>query len=191
MRTLAILALAGFLAFAGTDAALAQNAGYFQYNQFYVPGTYVGPTNGGLMLRTSSGASIILPQGLSFTVGGTRIDASSLVPGTYVQAIVPPGTGTFNSFDNGYVTWGSPYGTYQLPYQYLPTGVQQTRVNVLLANGNVVNVPLNAAWNMQRSQGARILTGNGRTVHVHSDGSYHDHGDGHHKHRGKGKGKRK
>lgn len=186
MRTLAILALAGFLAFAGTDAALAQNA--FQYNQFYVPGTYVGPTNGGLMLRTSSGASIILPQGLSFTVGGTRIDASSLVPGTYVQAIIPPGTGTFNSFNNGYVTWGSPYGTYQIPYQYLPTGVQQTRVNVQLANGNVVNVPLNAAWNMQRSQGARILTGNrGGNVHIHSDGSHHDHGN----QRGKGKGKRK
>lgn len=177
MRNLAILALAGFLAFAGADAALAQNTGYFQYNQFSVPGTYVGPTNGGLMLRTSSGASIILPQGLSFTVGGTRIDASSLIPGSYVQAWIPPGSGTFTSFDNGVATWGSPYGNYQIPVQYLPTNVQQTRVNVMLPNGNVVNVPLNAAYNMQRSQGGQVLVGN-------SNGN-HGHG------KNKGKGKRK
>lgn len=177
MRNLALVALAAFLAVAGTSAALAQT-GFFQYNQFHVPGTYVGPYQGGIMLRTSSGANILLPQGLSFSVGGTRVELSSLVPGTYVQALVPAGAGTFSSFDNGCVTWGNPHGTYQFPYQYLPAPIQKTRVDVRLANGNIVNVPLNAAWNMQRSQGARILTGSGNRG---------PHGNPGHPHKGRDK----
>lgn len=119
-------------------------------------GTYQGTVPGGVVVRTPGGDAI-LPQGVSLSVGGQRVDLTSLVPGSPVQIPVPNGTGQVVGGSGNTVFVQYPNGVFPVPGNCIPDTPGKTKVTVLKPNGKTVQVPLNAALNMQRSQGAVIL----------------------------------
>lgn len=128
-----------------------------QFENVRYDGTYQGTVPGGVVVRTPGGDAI-LPQGLSFTVGGQRIDIGSLNPGSLIQVPLPTGIGQVVGGSGNTVFVQYPNGVFPVPGNCVPdTGVGKTKVTVLKPNGKTVQVPLNAALNMQRSQGAVIL----------------------------------
>lgn len=140
------------LALALALPASAQVSIPFQTVQY--TGSYQGTVPGGVLIQTSSGQSMILPQGLSFTVGGTRVDLGGLSVGSPLQAVVPGGTGQVLGVAGDLVALQTPYGALPVPVGSVPG---ESKVTVLKKNGKTVTVPWNAALNMQRSQGAVIL----------------------------------
>lgn len=145
MAAMALLLLAGP---ANAQAVTFENVRY--------DGTYQGTVPGGVVVRTPGGDAI-LPQGVSLTVAGQRVDLTSLIPGSPVQIPVPSGTGQVvgGSGNNVFVQY--PNGVFPVPGDSIPEAPGKTKVTVLKPNGKTVQVPLNAALNMQRSQGAVIL----------------------------------
>ncbi|MCE7870504.1 hypothetical protein DYH09_09030 [bacterium CPR1] len=122
-------------------------------------------TPGGVWLQTSDGLNVMLPQGLDFEVGGTRVGVNSLVPGNPCSVLVPAGPAQVVAVQGDLCTLMLPTGPCQVPVSFLPAdALGKGKVSVLKDNGKVVNVPLNAALNMQRSQGARILGAPGLSV---------------------------
>lgn len=115
-------------------------------------------TPGGVWLQTDQGVDVMLPQGLDFEVAGTHVNVGSLVPGNPCNVYFPGGQADLIAVDGDLCTLAMPTGPCQVPIACLPPdAMQKSKVAVLKNNGKVVNVPLNAALNMQRSQGARIL----------------------------------
>lgn len=145
-----VAALALFL-LAGPASAQAVTFENVRYD-----GTYQGTVPGGVVVRTPGGDAI-LPQGVSLTVGGQRVDLTSLIPGSPVQIPVPNGPGQVVGGSGNTVFVQYPNGVFPVPGDVLPEAPGQTKVTVLKRNGKTVQVPLNAALNMQRSQGAVIL----------------------------------
>ena len=120
------------------------------------PGVYQGLVPGGLVIRTPWGTAL-LPQGISLTVGGNRVELSSLAVGTSVFVHVPdaPGQVVGGYGDTVFVQY--PIGVVPVPGGVLGDAGGRAKVTVLKRNGSTVRVPLNAALNMQRAQGAIIL----------------------------------
>ncbi|GMU57286.1 MAG: hypothetical protein AMXMBFR33_64320 [Candidatus Xenobia bacterium] len=122
-------------------------------------------TPGGVWLQTSDGLNVMLPQGLDFEVGGTRVEVGSLVPGNPCSVLVPAGPAQVVAVQGDLCTLMLPTGPCQVPVSVLPAdALGKGKVSVLKNNGKVVQVPLNAALNMQRSQGARILGAPGLSI---------------------------
>ncbi len=119
-------------------------------------GVYQGVVPGGLVLRTPWGTAL-LPQGISLTVGGNRVDLSSLAVGTSVFVQVPDGSGQVVGGYGDTVFVQYPFGVVPVPGSVLGDAGGRANVTVLKRNGSTVRVPLNAALNMQRAQGATIL----------------------------------
>jgi hypothetical protein len=119
-------------------------------------GVYQGVVPGGLVLRTPWGTAL-LPQGISLTVGGNRVDLSSLAVGTSVFVQVPDGSGQVVGGYGDTVFVQYPFGVVPVPGSVLGDAGGRAKVTVLKRNGSTVRVPLNAALNMQRAQGATIL----------------------------------
>ncbi len=119
-------------------------------------GVYQGVVPGGLVIRTPWGTAL-LPQGISLTIGGSRVELSSLAVGTSVFVHVPdtPGQVVGGYGDTVFVQY--PLGVVPVPGSVLGDAGGRAKVTVLKRNGGTVRVPLNAALNMQRAQGAIIL----------------------------------
>lgn len=148
VKVLAVAALAWMAAPAWADTVQFQNLGY--------SGTYQGLVPGGIVIGTPAG-SLLVPQGLSFSVAGQRVDLGSLIQGSTVFVNVP---GTAGQVVGGYgntVFVQYPDGVVPIPGGALGEAGAKYKVTVLKPNGKTVRVPLNAALNMQRSQGAVIL----------------------------------
>ena len=136
--------------------AVPARADSVQFQNLAWSGTYQGLVPGGVVVGTPWG-SVLLPQGLSFSVGGNRIDLSSLNVGSPLWVHVPnlPGQVVGAYGDVVYVQY--PMGVVPVPANLLGDMGGRAKVTVLKRNGKTVQVPLNAALNMQRAQGAVIL----------------------------------
>lgn len=137
--------------------ALAQPLGYLPYPTYSYQGVVQQITPQGVVI-SANGVNMMLPGGLNFNVGGVQVGLNSLAVGQPVNAYVPAGQGQILGYANNYYYVQTPQGVLPVPVgQINPTVSGKTKVNVLKPNGKIVSVPLNAALNMQRSQGATIL----------------------------------
>ena len=146
-------------------------------------------------LKTPHGLVSIPPQAAMYTVGGTTVNSyglQQLAVGTPVNVSVSDANATLQSVLNGIANIAlGRGGTISLPVPVIPEATQKkTKVYVRLRNGNVVHVPLNAAYNMQRSQGATILTSvpAGTVITPQTGGQGSGHGQGHGQNQGQGQG---
>jgi len=140
--------------------ALAQPLGYLPYPTYNYQGVVQQITPQGVVI-SANGVNMMLPGGLNFNVGGVQVGLNSLAVGQPVMAYVPAGSGQIMGYANNLYYVQTPQGILPVPInQISPQISQKTKVNVLKPNGKVVNVPLNAALNMQQSQGATILGAN-------------------------------
>lgn len=155
--------------------AQAQDIGLVPLSPFSYSGVVQQVTPGGVWLQTSNGINVMLPQGLDFEVAGTRVNVGGLVPGNTCQVYLPAGPAQLVALQGDVCTLMLPNGPCQVPVSSLPGSVlEKSKVAVLKPNGKVVNVPLKAALNMQRSQGARILGSSGQRYERWSSGQVLD-----------------
>lgn len=146
--------------------ALAQPLGYLPYPSYGYQGVVQQITPQGVVI-SANGVNMMLPGGLSFIVGGVQVGLNSLAVGQPVMAMVPAGNGQIMGYANNLYYVQTPQGILPVPInQISPRVSSKTKVNVLKPNGKIVNVPLNAALNMQQSQGATILGANTTPWHV-------------------------
>ncbi|MBI2266592.1 MAG: hypothetical protein HYU64_15755 [Armatimonadetes bacterium] len=155
----------GILAFVfliGLTAAPSSADTVISFNQFSFPGTYQGIEGGSVLLNTAMGIATIPIATASFQVGGIRLQynqIAALPVGTSMMVGLPPFSGNLTALQDQTLTVRTSQGFYVLPTAYVPVYTKaRTKVYVQLRNGNVVYVPLNAALNMQRSQGATIVS---------------------------------
>lgn len=157
------------------------------------PGTFQGVTPGGVLIGTQYGTMTVPTAVASIKIGGVSLSYAQMQTvqvGTPVMVALPPTQGVIYSANpNVIVVQQQPGVLVPVPYGYLPTATLNQRVYVRKHNGKIVNVPLNAAMNMQRANQAVILghgnpgLTNGTTINVDVDVSS--------KGKGKGKGKYK
>jgi len=127
-------------------------------------GTLAGVKPGKVLVNTSYGLATIPSGAAMYNVGGTTMNFYGLqqvAPGTALGVNLSTSDATLQTILGGLATilLGQNGGIISLPIPVIPVTTQKkTKVYVRLRNGNVVFVPLNAALNMQRAQGATILT---------------------------------
>jgi len=182
LMTLAIALMCAMPAFADTTISFS-NVSY--------PGTFQGWSPGGVIVGTQYGTMTVPTTVASIRVGGVTLTYAQMqtIPvGTPVVVALPPCQGPiYTSTPNVIVVQQQPGVYVPVPYAVLPTYTQQQFVYVRKHNGKVVRVPLNAAMNMQRAQGA-VIMGSGPVysptqINVDYDNDDHGHDNGH----GKGK----
>lgn len=163
-------------------------------------GTLVSATPTAAVVATPYG-NVLVPAGTaSYLVDGRTLGLyylQSLAPGTALGVNFFPTDALLQSVTANAASILLGNGSIiSLPVPVVPVYTQQkTKVYVQLRNGNVVHVPLNAALNMQRAQGAIILTSvaPGTVVltpsgSVEAMGKGHGHGNGHGMGNGQGHG---
>lgn len=128
------------------------------------PGTLVGAGIESAVFSTPQG-SASLPSGSAvYEVNGRLLDFARLrdvAPGTPVGVRLLASDVLLRSVAGGVATVALSDGTLlRLPDSAIPLYTRKKiKVYARLRNGDVVRVPLHAAMNMQRAQGATILTG--------------------------------
>ncbi|HXE72359.1 MAG TPA: hypothetical protein VNO81_06830 [Candidatus Nitrosotenuis sp.] len=145
------------LALAAVLAAPALAEVNLSFSQIHFSGTVQDVVPGGVLLSTPAGSTLVPSSLASFQSGGVGLSYSQLTVGAPVLVSIAPASGLLVSADPDFVVLQLSQGPLVLPASSLPEPSARTRVDVRLPNGNVVNVPLNAALNMVRAQGATIL----------------------------------
>lgn len=148
-----LIALLGLVLLAAPPA----RADSIHFKPVSYDGVFQGLVPGGVAIRTPWG-SVLLPEGLSFSVAGQRVEITSLAYGSPLRVLVPGGSGTVVGGSGEWAFVQFPSGVFPLPGACLPGDLtRKAKVTVLKPNGKTVRVPLEAALNMQRAQGAAIL----------------------------------
>ncbi len=123
-------------------------------------GTVVYTSAEAVRIRTASGLVAVIPAPLAvFHVGTVTTPPLLLAIGSPVHVVLQPmPQATLVRVSDSLIILHTLQGDVTVPVAILPADVQaRTMVSVRLRNGNIVSVPLNAALNMQRAQGAVIM----------------------------------
>lgn len=140
--------------------AAPSRADTIRFSDLCYPGTVQSVTAEGVTLDVN-GTPVLVPSTLgTFDVNGRAILASDLKTGDVVVYNIPAFDGTLESTSGGFITVKDSSGRHlMLPITAINNSVlASSRTYVRLHNGNIVQVPLNTALNMQFLEGATILS---------------------------------
>lgn len=159
IRTLRALALAAALALILSTPIWAEDTTSIRFSDLCFPGT-VQSISGDTVTLDVNGTSVMLPSSLGrFEVNGNTVVASNLKVGDTAIFYLPAFSGTLQSTSGGFLTVNSNGRNIMLPITAIHSDVlASNNVYVRLHNGNIVQVPLTAALNMQYLQNATILS---------------------------------
>lgn len=153
------------------EADLAVATPTLQIPALNLEGTVVEVADGAVLVDLD-GHRLLLPDTLTFEVDGEQVQFADLDVGTDFTVSVPATSGTVVALlPDALVVDADTYGTFMVPSSMIPNNVlAQTKVPVRLRNGNEVTVPLTAAMNMVRSQGAQLVV-DGSTLQTLTSGT--------------------
>ncbi|MBI3926008.1 MAG: hypothetical protein HY319_10745 [Armatimonadetes bacterium] len=146
----------------GADLAVsiwsAPDPGSIDLARTLLAGKLLGLLPDGVLVEAMPGQTLLYPRNLVYyEQQPLTLVAPAL--GSPVNVIIPSGLVHTLGCQDGLVSfYDERFGVLQLPEPtFLRKAPSRCRVHVLKPNGKVVNVPLQAALNMQRAQGAVIL----------------------------------
>lgn len=124
------------------------------------PGIVQSIAPNGTVVLDVNGTSVTIPPSVAqWELNNQAVAPSGLTVGQPAAVFYPNLTGTLSSSSNGFITLQTSSGSMLIPVMALdPRLLNDTGVYVQLHNGNIVQVPLSTAVNLQYLGGATILS---------------------------------